>query len=70
MIKRISSLLDSLSDFLARRRGLLPLIGIILILVNAILQFIPGQGWLVETDLFLHVGLILALVGFLLAWAL
>jgi len=70
MIKRISSALDRLSDFLARHRGLLPMIGILLILVNAILQFIPGQGWLVETDLLLHIGLILSLVGFLLAWAL
>jgi hypothetical protein len=27
-------------------------------------------GWLAETDLFLHVGIILAVLGFMIAWAL
>ena len=35
---------DILSEFLAHRKGLLPLLGILLILVNYILQFLPRWG--------------------------
>ncbi len=61
---------DLLSEFLARRKGLLPLIGIILILANLLLQFVMPPGWLVSTNLLLHVGLIIAILGLMLAWAL
>jgi hypothetical protein len=46
------------------------MIGILLVTVNAFLQFFPGSGWFVETNLLLHLGVILALVGLLLARAL
>jgi len=69
MLGRFSVFLDKLSDFLARRKGLLPLLGLLLVLVNAILQFFPA-GWLSESNLLLHLGVILAILGFLLAWAL
>ena len=70
MIQKLSLALDSLSEFLARRKGLLPIIGILLIVCNAVLQFFPGEGWFVQTNLLLHVGIVLALLGILLAWAL
>jgi hypothetical protein len=70
MNQRISQVLDIFSEFLARRKGLLPIIGILFIVINLILQFFPGVGWLVQSNLFLHVGLILSLIGFMLAWAL
>lgn len=70
MIKWISRLIDDLSEALARRKGLFPIVGIALIVVNFILQFFPHLGWIVESDLLLHLGLILSLSGFLLAWAL
>lgn len=67
----MSKLLDFLSEYLAHRKGLLPLVGIALILINLLLQFIlPYGGFLVETNLFLHIGLIVAILGFMLAWAL
>jgi hypothetical protein len=66
----VNLLLDRISDFLAHRKGLLPMIGIVLIIINGILQVLPLGGWLVETDLLLHLGVILALFGILLAWAL
>ena len=67
----MSKLLDRMSDFLAHRKGLLPLIGILLIIVNLILQFMfPHEHWLVGTNLFLHIGLIVAIFGLMLAWAL
>ncbi|MFZ6018999.1 MAG: hypothetical protein ACOYXO_05245 [Chloroflexota bacterium] len=69
MLESLSQFLDKVSSFLANRKGLLPLIGLVLILVNFILQFVAA-GWLVESNLFLHLGLLLAIIGFMLAWAL
>ncbi len=67
----MSKLLDLLSEFLAHRKGLLPLIGIGLILLNLLLQFLlPAGNVLLTTNLFLHIGLVIALFGLLLAWAL
>jgi len=66
----MSKLLDWLSEFLAHRKGLLPLLGIVLIIANLILQFVlPGWG-LTTTNLLLHIGLIIAIFGLMLAWAL
>ena len=70
MKKNISTFLDKLSEFLAPRKGLLPLLGVLLILINYLLQFFPAAGWVAETDLFLHLGILLAILGILLAWAL
>jgi hypothetical protein len=70
MTRRFNHLLDFLSEFLAHRKGLLPMIGLILVAANAVVQFWPGTGWLVQTDLMLHLGVILAILGILLAWAL
>lgn len=70
MAEKFSALLDQLSEFFAQRKGLLPMLGILMVAINAILQFIPGAGWLAQTNLLLHVGVITAIVGILLAWAL
>jgi hypothetical protein len=69
-MRNFSALLDKLSEFLAQRKGLLPLLGLLLVAANAILQFIPSSGWLAETDLLLHLGVIVAIIGLMLAWAL
>lgn len=67
----ISKFLDWLSNFLAHRKGLLPIIGILLVVINYILQFvIPVGHWLPDTNLFLHLGVIVAILGMMLAWAL
>jgi hypothetical protein len=70
MINTVSRLLDRMSNYLAHRKGLLPMLGLILILVNLGLQFTPGLGWVTQADLFLHLGLIVAILGLMLAWAL
>lgn len=70
MILKINQFLDNMSDFLAKRKGLLPAVGIVLVICNAILQFIPGAGWLVQTNLLLHLGVVIAILGFMIAWAL
>ena len=69
MIEKFSLFLDHASEFLAARKGLLPLIGIGLVILNLIFQIFPA-GWLTTSNLFLHLGVIVALAGILLAWAL
>ena len=70
MWRSFKNLLDRAAEFLAHRKGLLPALGILLVLANSVLRFFPDGGWLAETDLMLHLGVILGLIGVLLAWAL
>ena len=69
MLAALSRFLDRLSDYFAHRKGLLPVLGILLVVANYLIQFVIS-GWVVESDLLLHLGIIIALVGFMLAWAL
>ncbi len=64
----MNQFLDWLGDFLEKRRGLLPLIGLGLIVFNLVLQLAPGpgSGWLVDGNIFLHFGLIISIIGLLL----
>ncbi len=70
MLNWFSKFLDRLSEYLAHRKGLLPLIGLLFILLNLILQFLLPPGWVRDSHLFLHIGVILAIFGLMLAWAL
>ena len=69
MLHAFSRIIDRLSNFFAARKGLLPILGMLLIMVNFILGLL-SNGWLADSDLFLHLGILVALLGFLLAWAL
>ena len=66
----MSKLLDHMSEFLAHRKGLLPIIGLFLIVVNLLIQFIFPGSFLATTNLSLHIGLIVAIFGLMLSWAL
>ncbi len=68
-MQSFSQFLDKVSAYLAVRKGLLPLIGIILIALNFVFRLVP-VGWVTQTDLCLHLGVILAILGLMLAWAL
>ena len=68
-MKSFNEWLDRLSNYFAARKGLLPLIGIGFVFLNFFAQFLL-PGWLAGSDLFLHLGVILAILGVLLAWAL
>lgn len=66
-------LLRRLSQFLARLPGLPILVAIGLILLNFVIQFLPNwpaTGWVSDTNVLLHAGLILGLAGILLGDAL
>ncbi|KAA3647769.1 MAG: hypothetical protein DWQ07_01950 [Chloroflexi bacterium] len=66
----LSRFLDRLSEFFAARKGLLPIVGLLLIALNFVVQFLPMMGFVATSDLFLHLGIVIAILGFLLAWAL
>ena len=63
----MSRILDAFGQYLAHRKGLLPLVGLLLVLCNLLLRILAPQAWLSATDLLLHVGILLAILGFLLA---
>lgn len=70
MLNKLSQMLDRLSEFFAHRKGLLPILGLALIMINLVLQVLSPAGWLSQVNCFLHIGLVLAISGFLLARAL
>ncbi len=60
----MNKLLDKAGEFLSQYPGLLPLVGVGLIVLNLLLQFFPGN-WISDSNLFLHIGLITAIIGLL-----
>lgn len=70
MDKFILNLLDKSADFMAERPGFLPLLAVGFILINFLLQIVPGSGWIVESNLFLHFGLVIGIIGLLIIRAL
>jgi hypothetical protein len=65
--------LKRISEFLARMPGVPILVAVGLVVLNFALQLVPDWpvvGWLAHTHLFLHVGVVLGLLGVLLGDAL
>jgi hypothetical protein len=59
--------LTNLLDFLEKMKGLPILIGILLAILNFIVQYIPGLAFLGDSNLLLHLGVVVGLLGVLLA---
>jgi hypothetical protein len=70
MINWFSTFLDETSNYLATRKGLLPLVGIALIILNFLIVSILPNWFFSQNNFFLHLGLIIAIIGQMLAWAL
>lgn len=67
MDERINSLIERINDFMVERPGITPMVGLLLIMLNFLLQIYPGpEAWIAASNLFLHLGLILSVVGLLL----
>jgi len=65
----VNELLERTSEFLARLPGLPVFVAVGLVVLNFVLQLLPAWpivGWLAHTHLFLHLGVILGLLGVLL----
>lgn len=58
------------ADFLADRRGMPMIVGFFLVVLNFFCQLIPQLGWFAEYDVLLHLGILLAIGGTLLSFAL
>jgi hypothetical protein len=75
-MNRLDSLLsrwiDRISDYISAHRGVPVLIGVALVVLNYLLLIIPGVqlGFVETTNLFLHLGVIVGLIGILLGDAL
>ena len=68
-----SSWMKRINDFLARLPGLPIVVAIGLVAISLVVQFLPDWpvvGWLGRTQLLLHIGVILGLMGVLLRQAL
>ncbi|NIO70735.1 MAG: hypothetical protein GTN71_17310 [Anaerolineae bacterium] len=61
--------MQNLTDFLERVKGLPILIGILLVILNFIVQHIPSLAFLGDSNLLLHLGVVVGLLGVLLAEA-
>ena len=61
--------LDRLSAFIARYKGLPTMVAVVLVVLNFIFQFL-NLGWLSSSNLLLHLGIVVGLIGVLLAEAL
>ena len=69
----INRQVDRASDYLAHRKGLPVIIGVILVIANYFVQFlasVPVIGSFATTDLLLHLGIVVGLLGILLGDAL
>jgi len=65
----LSEWIKRVVDFLARFPALPVLAGLLLILLNLVLRLLPSWpvvGWMAQTDLLLHLGIVVSLVGLLL----
>jgi hypothetical protein len=69
-MKWLSKLVDKSSEYFAHRKGLLPMLGILLVIVNFVLPFFVEANFLTISNLFLHLGIIIAIFGLMLTWAL
>jgi hypothetical protein len=62
--------LQKLADFFERVKGLPILIGILLVILNFVVQYIPSLAFLGNNNLLLHLGVVVGLLGVLLTEAL
>jgi hypothetical protein len=66
----LSKLIDNASNYFAHRKGFLPLLGILFVIVNFILPFFVPPNFFTLSNFFLHLGIIVAIFGMMLGWAL
>jgi type II secretory pathway component PulF len=65
----LSKILSKLSTFFSYRKGLLIFIAIILVILNFILSLV-SNNWVTQSNLLLHLGIVIGFLGLLIAWAL
>ncbi len=66
-------MIDRISEYLAHNKAMPVFVGVLLVILNYGVQFlvrVPGLGFIAGTNLLLHLGIILGLLGILLGDAL
>jgi hypothetical protein len=66
-------MIDRISDYLAHNKGMPVFLGVLLVILNYVAQFfagVPVIGFIASTNLLLHLGIVIGLVGILLGDAL
>ena len=66
-------MIDRISEYLAHNKGLPVFVGVLLVILNYGIQFlapVPVLGFIASTNLLLHLGIVLGLVGILIGDAL
>jgi hypothetical protein len=66
-------MIDRLSDYLARNKAMPVFAGVLLVILNYVAQFfasVPVLGLIGSTNLLLHLGIIVGLIGILIGDAL
>jgi len=66
-------MLDQISEYLARNKALPVFVGVLMVILNYGIQFLPSVpvlGFIASTDMLLHLGVIVGLLGILLGDAL
>ncbi len=68
-MKIFSTFLSKLSSFFSNRKGLLIFVSIFLVMVNFLLGLL-FDNWFTQTNVLLHLGIIIGFLGVMIAWAL
>lgn len=68
-ITNFSQILSKLSGFFSNRKGLLIFIAIVLVILNFVVGLI-FNNWVAQSNLLLHLGIVIGFLGILIAWAL
>jgi len=63
-------MIDRVSSYIAEHKGAPVLLGVLLVIVNFLVVLLSPDTWLAETNLLLHLGVVIGLVGILLGDAL
>jgi len=63
-------MLDRFSGFIAKYKGVPVLLGVALVIINFVVALLSPGSWLATTNLFLHLGIVVGLMGILLGDAL
>jgi len=64
---RISEILEWLSNYLATRKGLLPITGFTLVLVNLLIVILFPDSLAARYNISMHFGILIAILGFMIA---
>ena len=63
-------MLDRIAEFIAVYKGVPVLLGALLVLINFVVVLLSPEAWLARTNLLLHLGVVVGLLGILLGDAL